>query len=238
MIRRLSFGQYVHKNSIIHSIDPRLKIVYVIILSILVFMIKNIYEILIFAIFVFIVVLLAKIDFKNYINNLRSFYLLFIFVFLMYVIFSRNNLNQGLLTIWRFLMLISISMILTFSTTVSSLIVAIEKLSRPLKLLGIKPRNIALMISISIRFVPVMFTNMERTKESMLARLANFRKLKHIKLFMLVLLEKMFKSASRLSDALHSRLYNENIESQKVLKLKPYDYLSILLVIFFVIIIY
>lgn len=238
MIRRLSFGQYVHKNSIIHSIDPRLKIVYVIILSILVFMIKNIYEILIFAIFVFIGILLAKIDLKNYINNLRSFYLLFIFVFLMYVIFSRNNLNQGLLTIWRFLMLISISMILTFSTTVSSLIVAIEKLSRPLKLLGIKPRNIALMISISIRFVPVMFTNMERTKESMLARLANFRKLKHIKLFMLVLLEKMFKSASRLSDALHSRLYNEDIESQKVLKLKSYDYLSILLVIFFVIIIY
>ena len=238
MIRRLSFGQYVHKNSIIHSIDPRLKIVYVIILSILVFMIKNIYEILIFAIFVFIGILLAKIDLKNYINNLRSFYLLFIFIFLMYVIFSRNNLNQGLLTIWRFLMLISISMILTFSTTVSSLIVAIEKLSRPLKLLGIKPRNIALMISISIRFVPVMFTNMERTKESMLARLANFRKLKHIKLFMLVLLEKMFKSASRLSDALHSRLYNEDIESQKVLKLKSYDYLSILLVIFFVIIIY
>ena len=238
MIRRLSFGQYVHKNSIIHSIDPRLKIVYVIILSILVFMIKNIYEILIFAIFVFIGILLAKIDLKNYINNLRSFYLLFIFIFLMYVIFSRNNLNQGLLTIWRFLMLISISMILTFSTTVSSLIVAIEKLSRPLKLLGIKPRNIALMISISIRFVPVMFTNMERTKESMLARLANFRKLKHIKLFMLVLLEKMFKSASRLSDALHSRLYNEDIESQKVLKLKSYDYLSILLVIFFIIIIY
>lgn len=238
MIRRLSFGQYVHKNSVIHSLDPRLKVVYVLILSILVFMVENIYEILIFAIFVFIAVLLAKINFKNYIKNLSPFYFLFIFILLMYVIFSRNNLNQGLLAIWRFLMLISISIILTFSTTLSSLIVAIEKLSRPLKLLGIKPRNIALTISIAIRFVPVMFIQMERTKESMLARLANFRKLKHIRLFMIVLLEKMFKSASRLSDALQSRLYNENVESQKVLKLKSYDYLSMLLVIFFVMTIY
>ena len=71
----------------------------------------------------------------------------------------------------------------------------------------------------------------------MLARLADFRKLRNIKLLMLALLERMFKSASNLSDALQSRLYNENVESQKVLRLKLYDYLSLAIVIFLVIVI-
>lgn len=238
MIKGLSFGQYVHKDSLIHSLDCRLKIVYTVVLSILVFAAKDVSEILLFTICIFIIIMLTKIDFKNYIKNLRAFYSLFVFILLMYIIFSRNNLNQGLVTIWRFWILITMSIILTFSTTISSLITGIEKLSKPLKVFGFKPRNIALLISIAIRFVPVMFINMERTKEAMLSRLANFRRLKHIKSLMIVLLEKMFKSASNLSDALQSRLYNEDMESQKVLELKLHDYFSIVIVMFFVMVIY
>lgn len=85
----------------------------------------------------------------------------------MHIIFSKNSLNQGLITIWRFWVLVTISIILTFSTTISSLITGIERLSKPLK-----------------------------------------------------------------------GLYDENIESQKVLKLKLYDYLSLVIVIFLVIVIY
>ena len=238
MAKGLSFGQYVHKDSLIHSLDCRLKIMYTVILSILVFSIKDISKVLLFTICIFIIIILTKIDFKSYIKNLRAFYSLFVFILLMYLIFSRNNLNQGLIAIWRFWILITISTILTFSTTISSLIIGIDKLSRPLKVFGFKPRNIALLISMAIRFVPVMFIKTERMKESMLSRLANFRRLKHIRLLILVLLEKMFKSASNLSDALQSRLYDENVESQKVLKLKLHDYLSLAIVIFLVIVIY
>lgn len=238
MIKKFSFGQYMYKDSLMHSLDCRLKIMYVVVLSILAFVIKDISEILLFTVYIFLIIILAKIDFKSYIKNLRAFYSLFIFILLMYILFSRNNLNQGFIAIWRFWILITMSIVLTFSTTTSSLVTGIEKLSMPLKVFGFKPRNLALLISMAIRFVPVMFVNMERTREAMLSRLANFRGLKSLKLLMLVLLEKMFKSASNLSDALQSRLYDENAESQKVLKLQFYDYLSLAIILSLAIVIY
>lgn len=238
MIKKLSFGQYKHKNSFIHKLDPRLKLIYVLTLSILIFTINDIIEILIFSSFIVIIVLLSKLNIENLIAGLRPFLFIFIFIFAMYIIFSKNQIENGLLTIWRFLILIIMSLVLTFTTTVSSLITAIEKLLKPLKILGIKPRNVAVMISIAIRFVPVMFLNLEKLKEAMLTRLANFRKLKHIKLLVIALLERMLKSASNLSDAMQSRLYNENIESQKILKLNKFDYLSIIFILIFTLIIY
>ena len=156
----------------------------------------------------------------------------------MYALFSRNNLEQGIVAIWRFLILIIISFLLTFTTPISNIIVAIEKLTKPLKILKIKPRNIAIMISMTIRFIPVMFINLERLKEAMLARLANFRKLKFIKIMVLSLLERLFKSASTLSDAMQARLYYENAKSHKKLKMNTYDYISLAIVLIFILVIY
>lgn len=240
MLKKLSFGQYTYKNSIIHSLDSRLKIIYVLMTGILIFLIDDFLKTAIFSFFIIIVILLSKIEIKNLIKSLRPFFFIFIFIFLMYLIFSRNKLEQGIFTLWRFLMLITISLILTFTTTISHMVIAIEKLIKPLKIPKIKPRNIAVMISITIRFIPVMFLNLEKLKEAMLARLANFKKSKHIKLIMLALLDRMFKSASNLSNAMQSRLYNENAESHKILKLGKYDYISVafILIFIFVLVIY
>lgn len=238
MIRRLSFGQYAYKKSFVHKLDPRLKLVCVLALSILVFVIRDFSDILIFSFFIVMVILLSRLDIGNLARNLRPFFLMFAFIFAMYAIFSRNQLQQGLIAIWRFLMLITISAVLTFTTTISSLITAIERLTKPLKILGVKPRNVAVMISAAIRFVPVMFLNLERLKEAMLARLADFRKLRYIKLVTIVLLERMLKSASNLSDAMQSRLYNENAESSKALKLGKYGYIAVVFVLIIVLIIY
>lgn len=231
---KVLFGQYRFKNSFIHKLDPRIKLLYVIALSILVFAINNFSKILIFSIFIAVIILLSKIRVRALIKGLSPFYFIFIFIFLMYLIFSRNKIEQGLITIWRFLMLIVISFVLTYATTIPNLITALEKLLKPLKIINVKPRNVATMISITVRFVPVMFINLERLKEAMLARLANFRKLKHANSLMIALLERMFKSASNLTDAMQSRLYNENVESHKILELKEYDYVSIILVSMFI----
>ena len=234
MIKKISFGQYGYKKSMVHSLDSRLKLLYVLFLSILIFLINDFRQILIFSFFIFVVILLSKIEIKTIIKNLKTFIFIFIFIFAMYVVFSRNDLEQGLITIWRFLMLIMISTVLTFTTTTSSLITAIEKLARPLKIVGIKPRNIAVLVSVTIRFIPVMFINMEKTKEAMISRLADFKKVKNIKTLILVLLEKMFKSASNLSDAMQSRLYNENAKSYKTLRLGVSDYASMFVVVMFI----
>ena len=238
MLKNLLFGQYKYKNSLVHMLDPRLKLLYIIALSILVFIIKEPFKILTFSFFIAIIIVLSKLEVKYLIKGLRPFFFIFVFILVMYAVFSRNQLEQGIIALWRFLMLVVISLILTFTTTISSLVTAIEKLIKPLKILNIKPRNVAVMISITIRFVPVMFLNLEKLKEAMISRLANFKKLKNIKLLVLALLERMLKSASGLSDAMQSRLYNENAENHKILKLSRYDYISIAFIIMVMLIIY
>ena len=73
MIKRFLFGQYKYKKSLIHSLDPRFKILYVIVLSILALTAEKFYEITLFSIFVLIIIFLAKIDFRGLVRNLRPF---------------------------------------------------------------------------------------------------------------------------------------------------------------------
>ena len=238
MLKRLTFGQYRSKNSVLHSLDARIKIIYIVVLGILSFAIKSKFEIIVFSLFIVCVVLLSKMSLNELVKNLRPFYFIFIFLLLMYLIFSRSQIILGLRYIWRFLMLIIMSMLLTYTTTIRDLIAAIENLSKPLKIFKIKPRNIAVMISVAVRFIPLMFIRFEKTREAMVSRLADFRKIRHVKLLVLNLLEKMLKSASNLSDAMHSRLYNEDAESRGIMKLGKSDYISVIVVITLILIIY
>lgn len=238
MIKNLYFGQYSHGNSLMHGLDPRVKLLQTTALSSLVFFINGAVKTLAFSFFVIAVVLLSKISIKRLIKSLKPFYLIFVFILAMYVIFSRDRLLEGIAAVWRFIVLVILSFTLTFTTSASDLVAAVEKLAKPLKFLNIKPRNIAMMISATIRFIPVMILHMERAKESMIARLADFRKLRHIKIIMLALLERMLKSASNLSDAAQSRLYSENAESSKKLKLGKYDYASAVIVLIFILAVY
>ena len=238
MIKMLTFGQYVDKSSIIHNLDARLKLIYVVLLSILVFFIHNLKEIIILSAFITTILSLSRISLNSLIKNLRPFYFASIFILIMYLLFARSQLIFGILAIWRFLMLVLISLIFTFTTKISDMVTAIEKLTKPLKTFNIKPRNIATMISIAIRFVPSMFVAMEKTREAMISRLADFKKIKHINRFMVVMLEKMLRSASNLSDAMQARLYNENVENKKIIKFKNYDYVSIMIVLILIAVIY
>ena len=156
----------------------------------------------------------------------------------MYIFFSRNQLDQGIRTVWRFVLFIIIASILTFTTTITSMATAIEKLSAPLKLIKINPRTIALLIALTIRFVPALFLYADRIKDARLARLGNLKNPKHIKLLFLPLLDRIFKSASTLSDAMVSRGYTEKRHAYfNVIRLKYYDYVSfiiLLISIFFI----
>lgn len=236
MFKKLTFGQYTHKNTIIHKLDPRIKILAVIALSTLAFLTKSYYKFTIFTIFILLIIILSKLNFSSLLRNLRPFFFIFLFILIMYVFFSRNKLDQGILTIWRFILFISIASILTFTTTLTDMVTAIEKLLKPLKLFKINPRTIALLIALTIRFIPALFLYADRIKDARLARLGNLKNIKHIKLFFLPLLERVFKSASNLSDAMLSRNYQEKrISYFNVIRLKYYDYVSSILLIVFAI---
>lgn len=229
-------GSYVFKHSFIHSLDARIKIFYVTVLSTLLFSVRKVPDALIFTIVIAFILAMAKMDINYILKNLRRFLSVFILIILMYVIFSNDKIIEGVFVLWRFLWLILISLVLTYSTSPSDLTHAIEKISKPLKVFGVKPGNIALMITIAIRFIPVMFLRLERCREAMLARLADFRKLKTTKILVISLLEHMFASASTLSDAMSARLYNEDAQSTGIMRLQRNDYIS--LIVFSVFVLY
>lgn len=228
MLKKLSFGQYSHKDTIIHRLDPRIKILSIIILSAFVFFINGYKKMLLFSILILSLIIISKISFPLLIRSLRPFSSIILFILLMYILFSRNEIHDGILSIWRFLLFITIALVLTSTTTITSMVTAIEKLLAPLKLLKINPRTIALLISLTIRFIPSFFLYADRIKDARLARLGAIKKPKHIKLLFLPLLDRVFKSASTLSDAMVARGYTAERKAYfNNIVLTSYDYVSL-----------
>ena len=235
MLKQLTFGQYSDKNSILHRLDPRIKILAVVSLSASAFLLETYFKFIIFSLFILMLIYLSKINFRSLIRNLRPFFFIFLFILLMYIFFSRNELEKGIQTIWRFILFIIIASILTFTTTITNMVTAIEKLLSPLKIMKINPRTFALLIALTIRFIPSLFLYAERIKDARLARLGDLRKPKHIKLFFLPLIDRVFKSASNLRDAMISRNYSEKRATYfNIIKLRYYDYLYFIILILFV----
>ena len=82
MLKKLTFGQYTHKDSIIHKLDPRIKILSVVALSAAAFLLETYYKFAIFSLFVLVLIILSKINLSPLIRNLRPFFFIFIFIFL------------------------------------------------------------------------------------------------------------------------------------------------------------
>ncbi|MBS3103258.1 energy-coupling factor transporter transmembrane protein EcfT [Candidatus Woesearchaeota archaeon] len=227
MLRNLVFGQYVHKDSLVHKIDPRIKILAVIFLSIVVFLIDGYSKLSLMTVFIILIATFSKISIRTILKNLRPFLIIFAFIFLMYFFFSREQLGIGILTVWRFVLLVVIASILTYSTTISSLVLGLERILSPLRAVGVNTRTFALLISITIRFIPVFFMRAMRLMDSVLSRLGSLRKIKHIKIFIMSLLERILKSASNLGDAVEARGYNRKSATHfKELNIKPRDFFA------------
>jgi len=235
MFRKLAFGQYSYKDSLMHKLDPRVKIVSVITLSMTAFLIDSYIRIIIFSLFILLLTFMSKLKFTVILRNLRPFFFIFMFILLMYIFFSRDELYVGILTIWKFILFIVIASVLTFTTTISNMVIAIEKLLSILKAIKISPRNFALLISLTIRFIPALFLYADRTKDALEARLGSLRNVKQIKIFMIKLLDRTFQSAAAVSDALTARNYTRERKYYfNRIKLKKKDYLSSILLIIFV----
>ncbi|MBU3979408.1 hypothetical protein KKE68_06975, partial [Patescibacteria group bacterium] len=102
----LYLGSFVDKHSFIHSLDARIKIFYVVILSTLIFSVKKFPDTLIFTFVILFIISIAKMNTNYIVNNLRRFFSIFLFLFLMYIIFSSNKIFEGIIVMWQFLMLI------------------------------------------------------------------------------------------------------------------------------------
>ena len=233
-MHKLLFGQYTHRDSFIHSLDPRVKILSLVIFSILVAITKSLPAAILFSALALLLVAAAQLKWMAVLRSMKPFAYFFALILFMYLVFTPERIDEGVRTVWRFVMFIVLALLLSATTPLNALIYGLEKLLYPLKWIKVSSRTVSLLITLTIRFIPVLFLQAKALHDARIARLGSMKSPKHVVLFFQTLLDRMLRSASTVSDAILARGYtNERRSSYLSLRLGKRDYLAGALVIVF-----
>jgi len=248
-----NLGFYIAGNSPIHRLDPRVKIISVLVLSIAIFRCGPL-SVLPVSIVLGGFVWLAGISPAQVLRSLRPVALFFLCIFLLHLLFtpgrpllalpgftiSSEGVATGALLTWKFVCLIVAAMVLTATTLPSELVSGIERLLRPLKFIGINSHDAAMMISLALRFVPALISEYERIRTAQVARGMDLNKgglkgkIRNITCLALPLTVNSFLRAEEIAAAMESRGYARGERTYlRELSFKKADYGAIFLVLIF-----
>ncbi len=228
MMDGIMIGRYVPGDSILHRMDPRSKLLLVFFFICIVFLANNVVTYTILGAYTLLLVALSKIHIKFILSGLKPILLLVAFTFLLHIFFTKEGdiwLDFGWLTIYkggieqgvfislRFLFLILIATLLTLSTTPISLTDGLEELLNPLKRFKLPVHELALMMSISLRFIPTLLEETNKIMKAQTARGVDFSsgpikdRVSAIVPLLVPLFVSSFKRAEELATAMESRGY-------------------------------
>ena len=227
MAIEISFGQYLPLNSPIHRLDPRIKLLATLISIIFVFIIKDFTGYALLACFLITLLILSKVPPLYIFRGLKPliFFILLTFALHLFttqgtVIFqwwvlkgTAEGLRNGLLMVSRFMLLISFSTLLTLTCSPLELTDALESLLSPLKRIGFPSHEIAMMMSIALRFIPVLVEETNRIIKAQVARGADIEsggivnRAKNLIPILVPLFINTFKRADDLALAMEVRCY-------------------------------
>jgi energy-coupling factor transporter transmembrane protein EcfT len=185
----INLGQYLPGETVVHRLDPRVKIVAVILMSLLIFTAPAA-GIALISLFLAFVLATARLSLMQTAAAVRPVAIFMTLIFLMHLFLTegrpllslaplplritREGLSQGAYVTWQFACLVIVAAILTMTTLPSDLVGGIERLLRPLELVGIPSQDIAVMISMALRFMPMLLEEYERLRMAQMARGADF----------------------------------------------------------------
>ncbi|WP_373095344.1 energy-coupling factor transporter transmembrane component T family protein [Streptococcus oralis] len=221
-------GRYIPGNSIIHRLDPRSKLVAMILLIIIAFWANNPITNLILFIATAIFVILSEVPLSFFIKGLRSMFFLIAFTTLFQLFFisggqvlfemgfikiTSYGIEQAGIIFCRFVLIIFFSTLLTLTTMPLSLATAVESLLGPLKRFKVPVHEIGLMLSMSLRFVPTLMDDTIRIMNAQKARGVDFgegnviQKVKAMIPILIPLFATSLKRADSLATAMEARGY-------------------------------
>ena len=256
MIRDITLGQYYPGSSFIHKIDPRVKILSTFLYIIGLFFIETIIDYIWIVLFLGIVIAVSKVPIKFMIKGLRPLIIIILITFginifmtpgeLMYSIgflkVTREGLNQGLFMGIRLILLIIGSSVLTLTTKPIKLADGIEKLLNPFKKIGVPSHELAMMMTIALRFIPTLLEETDKIMKAQMARGADFesgnifKRAKSLIPLLVPLFISAFRRADELAMAMEARCYNggDNRTRMHEIKFEGKDLLSLVTVVFLV----
>lgn len=227
MVSNITLGQYVPGKSFLHRMDARVKIVLIIAFIVLVFVGQNYPALGIVVVSVLGVMAFSNVPVKLYFKSLR----LIIFVMILtaglnlfygrgeplwqfgFMTITEAGITNAVFIALRIISLIFISSVLTFTTSPTDLTDALERLMKPLKVLHISVHEIAMMMTIALRFVPTLLEETDKIMSAQKARGADlesgglFQRIKALVPILIPLFVSSFRRAYELAMAMECRCY-------------------------------
>jgi energy-coupling factor transporter transmembrane protein EcfT len=253
-MKTLHLGQYIPGDSPIYRLDPRVKILAVLLLSIVILNAGPV-ESPVVTMFLLAAAALSGLSGRRVAEALKPLVWFFAILFCLHLFFTEGRpifsslpavtyegLERGVLVTWQFIALVVSAAVLTMTTAPSELVGGFEKLLRPFNRLGVPSHDIAIMVSISLRFVPTLLEEVERMREAQVARGADFasgglvRRLKKMATLVIPLILCTFRRADELALAMEGRGYHRGPRTYlRELKFSRFDYAALLFIAAFLI---
>lgn len=251
---KLIIGRYVPGNSIIHRLDPRAKLLAMLIYIVIVFWANSFVTISMMLVFTIAAILCSGIKLNFFINGIKPMIAIILFTTFFQIFFTNEGrvlfhygvvliteegIKQAVLIFMRFLFIILFSTLLTLSTTPLSLADAVENLLKPLEKLKVPAHEIGLMLSLSLRFVPTLMDDAIKIINAQKSRGVDFgegniiQKTKSVIPILIPLFASSLKRADALAIAMESRGYQggDGRTKYRLLSWKTSDSIAMMLIL-------
>lgn len=242
MIRDITIGQYYPTESVIHRLDPRVKLVATLVFLVSLFLFDSFWGYIPALIFLFTIIKVSGVPLRYIVRGLKAVIVLLLFT-LVFNVFLTKGENE--LISWKFIhiyeeglllaafmairltMLIIGSSMMTFTTTPNQLTDGMERLFAPLKWIKVPVHEVAMMMSIALRFIPILLEETDKIMKAQQARGADFesgnllRRAKALIPILVPLFVSAFRRAGDLAMAMEVRCYHGG---EGRTKMKPLRY--------------
>ena len=227
MFKDITLGQYYQTDSLLHRLDPRIKLTGTLVFIISLFIANSFTGYLLAAVFLITMIRLSNVPFSYIIRGMRAI-LFILFITMAFNLFltpgevlvkfgifkiTREGLTFAIKMAVRLSLLILGSSIMTLTTTPTQLTDALESLLRPLKKVHVPVHEIAMMMSIALRFIPILMEETDKIMKAQIARGADFeskniiKKIKSMVPLLVPLFISAFRRANDLAMAMEARCY-------------------------------
>lgn len=243
----ISTGKYYHSDSVIHHINPKAKLLSLILILISISITGSFLGFLAISLLLIVIIFLSRIPLLLIIRYIRPMLWLFASILLLHVFFSNSDekiifsigfikatwkgLYDGSVVCYRFLLIAIYTSIMVLTTIPIRLADSVTSVLSPLRKIKIPVDQIPMMMVIVLRFIPILFTDGEKLVLSQKIRGSQFRNYGILRLMPMVvtpLIRNSFRMADELAMSMESRCYGENVRTHLYeLKFQKADYLVI-----------
>ncbi len=255
--KSISIGQYIPTESIIHTLDPRFKMIFLMVFVVAIFLVHSITGYLLFLLVMLLGVFASRIPIEHFLRALKPIIFLLVFTTVLQLFFTKtgeplvdwwifkittDGVYESVFIFLRLILLVFASSLLTLSTSPMELTSALEYILHPFKYVGLPVAEISMMITIALRFVPTIMEETDRLMKAQTARGVDFEKGNLMKRItnLIPIIVPLFISALRRADDLAVAMEARSFQvghprtHLHVLHYKPSDYVFIVSVLLYI----